>query len=114
MLPSALGVEGYNPSVGGPSPSVSSAQSAAASVPASGAAPRATAGAAAVSQKAPEEIIAVSIGTISRYRTGGDGGNALKLLALFLKNIVENPGDDKYVQILITWLLVFRLYLISA
>jgi hypothetical protein len=113
MLPSALGVEGYNPSVGGPSPSVSSAQSAAASAPASGAAPRATAGS-AVSQKAPEEIIAVSIGTISRYRTGGDGGNALKLLALFLKNIVENPGDDKYVQILITWLLVFRLYLISA
>ena len=31
-----------------------------------------------------------------RYRTGGDGGAALKLLVVFVKNLVENPGEPKY------------------
>ena len=83
MLPSALGVEGYNPSAGGygaDSGSVSSGVSSATTT---------------APQKSPEEIIEASIGTISRYRTGGDGGNALKLLALFMKNIVDNPTEEK-------------------
>lgn len=83
MLPSALGVDGYNPSIGGPSPAVSAA---AQSTPSS---------AGVTVHKPPQEIIEASIGTISRYRTGGDGGNALKLLVLFLKNIAENPNDEK-------------------
>ena len=30
-----------------------------------------------------------------RYRTGGDGGNALKLLLTFVKNVVDHPDDVK-------------------
>lgn len=41
------------------------------------------------------ETIESSISTIARYRTGGDGGQALNLLLLFLKNIRDNPQDPK-------------------
>jgi hypothetical protein len=37
-----------------------------------------------------------SIATIFRYRTGGDGGAALKLLNTFLTNILQHPDDPKY------------------
>ena len=30
-----------------------------------------------------------------RYRTNGDGGQALKLLLTFVKNILDNPSDPK-------------------
>ncbi len=33
---------------------------------------------------------------IARYRTGGDGGAALKLLLTFVKNIVDNPDEPKF------------------
>jgi hypothetical protein len=33
---------------------------------------------------------------IGRYRTGGDGGEALKMIALFVRNVVVNPDDPKY------------------
>ncbi|RYY72364.1 hypothetical protein EON63_20975, partial [archaeon] len=42
------------------------------------------------------EKVDQAIGTISRYRTGGDGGAALKLLVTFLRNITLNPTDPKY------------------
>ena len=86
MLPSALGVEGYNPSVGGPTNL---------SLPGALDHMPAPAPPVAASQKPPEEVVSSSIATIGRYRTGGDGGNALKLLALFLRNIVENPTEEK-------------------
>jgi len=34
-----------------------------------------------------------------RYRTGGDGGNALKLLLTFVRNVVEHPDEPKYKSI---------------
>jgi hypothetical protein len=43
----------------------------------------------------PEQRIDNSIQTIMRYRSGGDGGNALKLLITFVKNIAENPAEVK-------------------
>lgn len=44
----------------------------------------------------PEAQIDSGIQTIMRYRAGGDGGNALKLMILFIKNLVENPDEEKY------------------
>ena len=31
----------------------------------------------------------------NRYRTNGDGGQALKLLLTFVKNILDNPNEPK-------------------
>ena len=36
---------------------------------------------------------------VSSYKAGGDGGKCLKLLVVFVKNVVENPGEDKYKSI---------------
>jgi hypothetical protein len=44
----------------------------------------------------PAERIDNAIQTLMRYRTGGDGGNALKLLLTYVKNIAENPSEVKY------------------
>eukprot|EP00595_Chromulina_sp_UTEXLB2642_P000410 CAMPEP_0196761542 /NCGR_PEP_ID=MMETSP1095-20130614/809_1 /TAXON_ID=96789 ORGANISM="Chromulina nebulosa, Strain UTEXLB2642" /NCGR_SAMPLE_ID=MMETSP1095 /ASSEMBLY_ACC=CAM_ASM_000446 /LENGTH=482 /DNA_ID=CAMNT_0042111219 /DNA_START=217 /DNA_END=1662 /DNA_ORIENTATION=- len=44
----------------------------------------------------PDTKVDKAIQLIMKYRTGGDGGQALKLLIVFLKNIVENPNDQKY------------------
>jgi hypothetical protein len=103
VLPSVLGVEGYNPPIiqynqpggdapaaGAPAPSSSTATP----KPAVAAAPAAPASAAAA--VSPEAKIEQAIGMISRYRTAGDGGQALKLLLTFVKNIVEHPDDPKY------------------
>jgi hypothetical protein len=30
-----------------------------------------------------------------RYRTGGDGGAALKLLLTFVRNVADNPTEPK-------------------
>ena len=49
-----------------------------------------------VDTRTPEQQIDAAIETISRYRTGGDGGNALRLLITLLKNIVDNPEEPKY------------------
>jgi hypothetical protein len=43
----------------------------------------------------PVEKIDQSIATIMKYRTGGDGGQALKLLNTFIRNIIEHPEDPK-------------------
>lgn len=43
----------------------------------------------------PKERVEQLIKTIMRYRTGGDGGQALKLLLTFVKNVVDNPSEPK-------------------
>jgi hypothetical protein len=103
VIPSVLGVDGYNPSiiqydVDNPAPP-SQAKKAEAPAPAP------------VVQKAPVAVssqvkktsdppnpaqIDTFIATISKYRTANDGGNALKLLTTFLQNIVNNPTEEKY------------------
>lgn len=39
------------------------------------------------------------ISKVSSYKAGGDGGKCLKILSLYVKNIVENPGEDKFKKI---------------
>jgi len=36
---------------------------------------------------------------ISAYRAGGDGGKCLKVLHIYIRNIVDNPADDKFQRI---------------
>ena len=49
----------------------------------------------AISTQTPEQRIDNAIQTIMRYRTGGDGGAALKLLLTFVRNVAENPTELK-------------------
>jgi hypothetical protein len=126
VLPSVLGVDGYNPSavqatksdakrtreeeVGGGSGAsaetrvdsnrTNSSTVATEANPVKKAAPTTTAVAASqpeMSDQAREETIDNAIATIGRYRTGGDGGNAFNLILLFLKNIRDNPSEPKSV-----------------
>ena len=99
MLPSVLGVEGYNPSavqydqgtgVSGPHPGVSPVVETTTSAPAK------KVSSSAPPIEDPPRAVEQALTTIARYKTGGDGGAALKLLCTFLKNIVENPGEPKY------------------
>lgn len=123
MLPSVLGVEGYNPSIvqynvelkEEPS-TTSTKQENAAPTSATKVAPQvkvpaATTKAPLIKKETPKatttttitdptEKIQQSIATLLRYRTGGDGGQALKLLNTFIRNIIEHPDDPKYVLIL--------------
>jgi hypothetical protein len=117
VLPSVLGVDGYNPSIvqysadtskTTPQPGESSTAAPSTSKPA----PAPTASVSKVepskpkptskatsstseSSQSPEVVIDTAIGTISRYRTGGDGGNAFGLLLTFLRNIVDHPEETK-------------------
>jgi thioredoxin 1 len=107
VLPSVLGVDGYNPSAvqfdqssaplpdGTPAPAA-----AAAAAPTAAAAPAAKATTGAIVPGAaianPEQTIDGAIATISKYRTSGDGGNALKLLVTFVGNVHKNPAEAKY------------------
>lgn len=128
VLPSVLGVDGYNPSIiqydvpaeavpaaaadssvpakRTPSevPVSSSSAPAAKKVPVAAPAPApavrkpaaSSSSVAAADSLTPAQKIDAAIATISRYRSGGDGGAALKLLLTFVKNIVDNPGEAKY------------------
>lgn len=138
VLPSVLGVDGYNPAAGNDASAVAnkslddapSAPSAAPPAAAAAAAPPAAAvpakrpssdsssGAAAkqttATKKAtgssssssggggggasmdPKQKVDAAIATIMKYRTAGDGGNALKLLLTFTNNIYANPTEPKY------------------
>ena len=116
VLPSVLGVDGYNPSIisyntedkSVAPAAVPKAEAKAAVTPAvaaaKAAAPAAAPKAAAAfpSAAAKEDCgdaatqIDKAIATISKYRTGGDGGEALKLMVTFVKNIVDNPSEQKY------------------
>ena len=100
VLPSVLGVDGYNPSavqydqgvgLGGAPPGTAPAASST-SAPAK----KASTSAAVPPVENPSRAVEQALTTISRYRTGGDGGAALKLICTFLKNIVENPNETKY------------------
>lgn len=86
-LHSVLGVDGYNPSVVQMGGDGGDGTGTASSTPAS----------APVKEVAPPGVrVDKAIGHICRHRTGGDGGNCLKVLILFIKNIVEKPTDEKY------------------
>lgn len=118
VLPSVLGVDGYNPSAikydapmpAAPKPSTSSSAAAAAPAPAPTATKSepvakkptlttvSTAAAPAVVAD-PKKRIDLGIQMTMKYRTGGDGGNALRLLITFLKNLVENPNEPKFKSI---------------
>lgn len=128
VLPSVLGVDGYNPSIiqyDVPAEAVPAAQqqvsdssvpakrapTESSSVPAAKKVPstaseapapvrkptvQSAAAVAAAESMTPAQKIDAAIATISRYRSGGDGGAALKLLLTFVKNIVDNPTEPKY------------------
>jgi UBX domain-containing protein 1/4 len=95
ILPSVLGVDGYNPNaiqyeqkndpITGlpivPTDNGEESQPKAAPAP---------------SLDNVDDIIDKSISNLMKYRTRGDGGNALKLLSLFVKNVAEKPTELKY------------------
>lgn len=113
VLPSVLGVDGYNPSaikydqksepvVSDAAPTATITQTAVAA-PVKKTAEEPVAKKQAVAKPItvdtsipPEKRIDTAIGLIMKYRLGGDGGNALRLLITFLKNIAEHPDDPKY------------------
>jgi len=130
VLPSALGVDGYNPSAiqydsklesshahahgdadakadhkgtsssssvsAGDKKGGASSSSAAAPAPAPAKKVASSSSSASTSSLSKEEIINKAIDTISKYKTGGDGGNALKLLITFVKNVIDNPTQAKF------------------
>ncbi|CAM9659105.1 unnamed protein product [Ectocarpus fasciculatus] len=76
VLPSVLGVDGYNPSIGAKAdPNAAPSDSTAASA---------------------LQKVDAALGTVSRYRTGGDGGQVLKMLSLYVQNIAQKPTEAKY------------------
>eukprot|EP01038_Epipyxis_sp_PR26KG_P010840 gene10840-14551_t len=128
VLPSVLGVDGYNPSIiqydQKPSAATSNIEnemkpdesSVPAKRPVATTSTTSTTSQQAAPKKAtpnvsksttsstateldPTQKIDSAIQTLMRYRTGGDGGNALKLLLTFVKNVVDNPNDPKYQSI---------------
>lgn len=107
VIPSVLGVDGYNPSsVQYDKKEVS--LSTTLSEPAVGAVPEVTTSSTTsvpkkinassrrneTSVSDPVAVIDTALNTICRYRTGGDGGQALKLLRLLLHNVATHPGED--------------------
>ena len=99
LLPSVLGVDGYNPSI---TPgSVSSAPSLSSGGPAGGEHKQqdSASSSTAMSKEAAKKAIDSSIALIMKYRTAGDGGQALKLLLTFVKNVSDNPQETKYVTL---------------
>lgn len=115
VIPSVLGVDGYNPSIGDKSAPMPASESITpakrdaadekkAPAPSSSATQKKTTSSSSSSSTAskdqaivdPVQKIDSSIQTILRYRTGGDGGTALKLLLTFVNNIVNNPNEVKY------------------
>ena len=94
VLPSVLGVDGYNPSAiqyeqDGPGGKNGG-------LPKSPDAESSTAPVTAPAALTTDEMVDKSISNLLRYKTRGDGGNALKLLGLFVKNVAEKPTEVKY------------------
>lgn len=115
-MPSVLGVDGYNPSIiqyeanstsapAVPSNDANSVPSKRSSESSSTSTNSVPAPIKKISKPSTKPSVAVditpaqkvdsAIQTISRYRTGGDGGAALKLLITFVRNIVQNPTEEK-------------------
>lgn len=90
-LTSKLGIDGYNPDAiqyDDPNAKIELDEAAAAASSVTTAAkPKARASVAKI-----DEYIA----KISAYRAGGDGGKCLKVLIAYIKNIVENPTEEKF------------------
>ena len=98
VLPSVLGVDGYNPSAiqydqNGPGGNKSSAGGDLPKQPSAASSANPVTAPAAMTV---EEMVEKSISNLLRYKTRGDGGNALKLLCLFVKNVAEKPTEVKY------------------
>ncbi len=119
---SVLGVDGYNPSIvqydsnaaGSALPAAPASATAAATAvvppaasvastdvkaraPASSSSAASAPGASGAIESKEEALKKVesALTTISRYRTGGDGGQALKMLLQIVQNIVQNPDEMK-------------------
>jgi len=124
VLPSVLGVDGYNPSIiqydqpgaaseggGGEVPAkraseATTAAPTAAAVAVAGKVPPAkkksttsSSSSAATEAVDPAQRVDSAVSTLLRYRTGGDGGQALKLLLTFVRNVAQNPDEPKYKSI---------------
>mmetsp|Transcript_28442 Transcript_28442/g.28758 ORF Transcript_28442/g.28758 Transcript_28442/m.28758 type:complete len:596 (+) Transcript_28442:167-1954(+) len=110
VLPSVLGVEGYNPSILQQTPtsstggSKSSGESKIESKIDSKSESKRIVEKSKEGSKGTEEMdietaertVDSSISTMMRYRTGGDGGAALKLLNTMVKNVANAPEEVKY------------------
>jgi UBX domain-containing protein 1/4 len=115
VIPSVLGVDGYNPSAvqydkpaeGGAADqsgasgtatakASSSSSTSAEPVAKKQATGKPSAAAGKSSDLSPEQKVDTAITLIAAHRLRGEGGNALKLLITFLKNLVENPSEAKY------------------
>jgi hypothetical protein len=109
-MKSQLGVDGYNPSaiqyeVDKDVPGAPGAGAGGAAKPPAAAAPAPAAivKTSAIPKKLkvadnrPKEAQAAEcIERVSQYRAGGDGGNCLKLLGVFIGNVVDNKTEMKY------------------
>ena len=84
-LGSKLGVDGYNPDAIQYDVSVDGDESGEVKKP----------------KKAPPSAAKMQeyIDKVSSYRAGGDGGNCLKILKLYIGNVVDNPDEEKFKKI---------------
>eukprot|EP00519_Triparma_laevis_P006303 CAMPEP_0182500162 /NCGR_PEP_ID=MMETSP1321-20130603/8535_1 /TAXON_ID=91990 /ORGANISM="Bolidomonas sp., Strain RCC1657" /LENGTH=420 /DNA_ID=CAMNT_0024704505 /DNA_START=218 /DNA_END=1477 /DNA_ORIENTATION=- len=49
--------------------------------------------------RTPSSIIVESVEKLSRYKSCGAGGESMSLLILFISNVIEKPGEEKYRRI---------------
>lgn len=114
VLPSVLGVGGYNPSA---VQYDADAKATAGALPATAvpttttvkptATPTSTTASVAVKSGGshssviadPVKAVDMAIEALCKYRTGCDGGQAMKLLITFLKNVAESPEEPKFKSI---------------
>lgn len=80
VLPSVLGVDGYNPSIAQYAGTDEESNTTTSKTP----------------TQPPSEIVDKSIQIISKYSTNWSGGHALQLLFTFLKNITTQPQETKF------------------
>lgn len=82
-LTSKLGAEGYNPDILQYDAPVSSTGEEAAPVKKK-------------ASSADASKIDEYIAKVSSYKAGGDGGKCLKVLKIYIANVVDNPNEEKY------------------
>jgi UBX domain-containing protein 1/4 len=97
-LSSRLGVDGYKPDGIQYDVVTTAAADANQSNTAAAATTEGAAGAAAIKPKKKADPTKIDdyIKKVSSYRAGGDGGNCLRILLLYIGNIVDNPTEEKY------------------
>ena len=111
VMPSVLGVDGYNPSAiqydqAAPTGAAAAGGGAGAEAKASAPSPApvlrkapattTTTASSVVASRPPAEVVDNAIETLMKYRAGDVGSDALKLLYTFVNNIVANPSEPKY------------------